>query len=92
MCLMLAKHVFPVRGRNKDLEVFVDNAGAVAIYKKGYSSSCLYSYTVALATNEVAKALNVMLLWFSAMMRLKLGGKMRRPMPSSTNQCWCTLM
>ena len=44
--------------RNKDLEVFVDNSGAVNIFAKGYSSGCVYSYTVAMAINEVAKALN----------------------------------
>ena len=44
--------------RNKDVEVFVDNSGAVSIIAKGYSSSCLYSYTVAMAINEVALALN----------------------------------
>ena len=44
--------------RNKDMEVFVDNSGAVNIYAKGYSSTCLYSYTVAMAINEVAKGLN----------------------------------
>ena len=44
--------------RNKDLEVFVDNSGAVSIFAKGYSSSCVYSYTVAMAIHEVAKGLN----------------------------------
>ena len=44
--------------RNKDMEVFVDNSGAVNIYAKGYSSTCVYSYTVAMAINEVAKGLN----------------------------------
>ena len=43
--------------RNKDLEVFVDNSVAVSILAKGYSSTCLYSYTVAMAINEVAQAL-----------------------------------
>ena len=44
--------------RNKDLEVFVDNSGAVKIFAKGYSSGCVYSYTVAMAINDVAKALS----------------------------------
>ena len=44
--------------RNKDLEVFVDNSGAVNIFAKGYSSGCVYSYTVAMAINDVATALN----------------------------------
>ena len=48
--------------RNKDLEVFVDNSGAVSILAKGYSSTCLYLYTVAMAINEVAQALNVNIL------------------------------
>ena len=48
----------PNRIRNKDVEVFVDNSGAVSILAKGYSSSCIYSYTVAMAINEVAEALN----------------------------------
>ena len=41
--------------RNKDLEVFVDNSGAVKIFAKGYSSGRVYSYTVAMAINDVAK-------------------------------------
>ena len=36
----------------------MDNSGAVRIYAKGYSSGCVYSYTVAMAINEVARALN----------------------------------
>ena len=44
--------------RNRDMEVFVDNSGAVKIYAKGYSSGCVYSYTVAMAIHEVATALN----------------------------------
>ena len=44
--------------RNRDLEVFVDNSGAVNIYAKGYSSGCVYSYTVAMAINDIALALN----------------------------------
>ena len=48
--------------RNKDLEVFIDNSGAVSILAKGYSSTCMYSYTVAMAINEVAQALNCNIL------------------------------
>ena len=44
--------------RNRDMEVFVDNSGAVNIYAKGYSSGCVYSYTVAMAINDIAQALN----------------------------------
>ena len=48
----------PDRVRNKHLEVFVDNQGAVSIYAKGYTTSCVYSYTVVLAIHEIAAALN----------------------------------
>ena len=48
----------PNRVRNKHVEMFVDNQGAVSIYAKGYTTSCVYSYTVAMAINEVALALN----------------------------------
>ena len=48
----------PNKIRNKHLEVFVDNQGAVSIYAKGYSTSCVYCYTVAMAIYEVSKALN----------------------------------
>ena len=36
----------------------MDNQGAVSIYAKGYSTSCVYCYTVAMAIYEVSKALN----------------------------------
>ena len=48
----------PNRVRNKHVEVFVDNQGAVSIYAKGYSTSCVYCYTVAMAIHDVAAALN----------------------------------
>ena len=48
----------PDRVRNKHVEVFVDNQGAVSIYAKGYTTSCVYCYTVVLAIHEVAAALN----------------------------------
>ena len=44
----------PDRVRNKHLEVFVDNQGAVSIY----TTSCVYSYTVVIAIHEIAAALN----------------------------------
>ena len=48
----------PDRVRNKHVEVFVDNQGAVSIFAKGYTSSCVYTYTIVLAIHEVAVALN----------------------------------
>ena len=48
----------PDRVRNKHVEVFIDNQGAVSIFAKGYTTSCLYSYTVVMAIHEVAAALN----------------------------------
>ena len=48
----------PDRVRNKHVEVFVDNQGAVSIYAKGYTTSCVYTYTIVLAIHEVAAALN----------------------------------
>ena len=48
----------PDRVRNKHVEVFVDNQGAVSIYAKGYSTSCVYCYTIVMAIHEVAVALN----------------------------------
>ena len=55
---LVALTIKPNMIRNKDMEVFVDNSGAVNIFAKGYSSGCVYSYTVAMAINEVAEALN----------------------------------
>ena len=48
----------PNRLRNKHVEAFVDNQGAVSIYNKGYTTSCVYCYTVAMAIHEVSEALN----------------------------------
>ena len=48
----------PERVRNKHLEVHVDNQGAVSIYAKGYSTSCPYCYTIAIAIHEISTALN----------------------------------
>ena len=48
----------PDRVRNRHLEVHVDNQGAVSIYAKGYSTSCLYCYTLAVAIHEISMALN----------------------------------
>jgi hypothetical protein len=39
------------------LRVFVDNQGAVDIYKKGHSTKCLYSASIAKAIYEVAEAI-----------------------------------
>ena len=48
----------PDRVRNKHLEIHVDNQGAVSIYAKGYSTSCPYCYTLAVAIFEISTALN----------------------------------
>ena len=48
----------PDRVRNKHVEAFVDNQGAVCIYAKGYTTSCVYTYTIVMAIHEVAAALN----------------------------------
>jgi hypothetical protein len=39
------------------LRVFVDNQGAVDIFRKGHSSKCLYSASIAKAIFEVAEAI-----------------------------------
>ena len=44
--------------RNKQLVVHVDNQGSCDIYRKGFSTSCLYSYAVAKAIWEVSQVLN----------------------------------
>ena len=44
--------------RNKNLIVPVDNAGTVAIYNKGWCTSCMLCTTVALAISEVAASIN----------------------------------
>ena len=44
--------------RNRSLIVQVDNAGSVAIFKKGWCTSCMLCTTLALAIAEVAAALN----------------------------------
>ena len=43
---------------NKSLIIQVDNAGSVAIYEKGWCTSCMLCTTVALAISELAAALN----------------------------------
>ena len=53
---------FPDVIRNTQVVVYVDNQGACDIYRKGYSTSCLYSYTVAKALWEVSQALNCTVL------------------------------
>ena len=44
--------------RNTDLVVYVDNQGSVDIWRKGFSTSCFYSYTVVKAIHDIAKGLN----------------------------------
>jgi hypothetical protein len=44
--------------RGKSLIIQVDNAGSVAIYKKGWCTSCMLCTTLALAICEVAVAIN----------------------------------
>ena len=44
--------------RNTELIVYVDNQGACDIWRKGFSTRCLYSYTLVRALNTVAKGLN----------------------------------
>ena len=44
--------------RNKSLIIPVDNTGSVAIFRKGWCSSCMLATTLALAIHEVASALN----------------------------------
>ena len=43
--------------RGKPLKIMVDNAGSVAIWKKGYSTSCELSSTLVRALHEVSVAL-----------------------------------
>ena len=43
---------------NREVEVFVDNSGSVDIYKKGGSTACLYSYTVAKAISDISRGIN----------------------------------
>ena len=44
--------------KNRSLIVQVDNAGSVAIYQKGWCTSCMLCTTLALAISEVAAAIN----------------------------------
>ena len=44
--------------KNKGLIVMVDNSGSVAIYKKGWCTSCMLCTTLALAISEVAVSIN----------------------------------
>ena len=44
--------------RNRALIIPVDNAGSVAIYRKGWCTSCMLCTTLALAISEVATSLN----------------------------------
>ena len=44
--------------RNTELISYVDNQGSVDIWRKGFSTSCMYSYTIAKAINDVSKGLN----------------------------------
>jgi len=47
----------PEMVRNKPIRIFVDNAGSVSIWKKGYSSACSLSTTLVKAMATVAAAL-----------------------------------
>jgi hypothetical protein len=42
--------------RNKQLIIWVDNAGAVAIWRKGYSTRCPLSSTIVTTLNDIAAA------------------------------------
>ena len=44
--------------RNNQLVIYVDNQGSCDIYRKGFSTSCIYSYAIEKATWEVSQALN----------------------------------
>ena len=44
--------------RNTELVVYVDNKGACDIWRKGFSTSCFYSYSIAKALNDVSRGLN----------------------------------
>ena len=45
--------------RGRAVRIWVDNAGSVAIWKKGYSSSCALSTTLVAAIGRIAAALGV---------------------------------
>ena len=47
--------------RNRSLIVMVDNSGSVAIYQKGWVTSCMLCTTLALAISEVAVSINCQL-------------------------------
>ena len=44
--------------RNTELVSYVDNQGSVDIWRKGFSTSCKYSYTIAKAIYDVSRGLN----------------------------------
>ena len=44
--------------RNKSVVIPVDNIGSVAVFKKGWCSSCMLATTVSLAIQEVSAAIN----------------------------------
>ena len=46
--------------RNREVVLYVDNAGFVAVYKKKHSS-CPYSYTMAKAIHDIGVGLGVIL-------------------------------
>ena len=46
------------RLRGRPVEFFVDNSGSVAMFSKGWSSSCMLCNTLIVAINQVAVALN----------------------------------
>ena len=48
----------PEMVRNQHLVSYNDNQGACNIYRKGYSTACFYSFTIAKAIWDVSRALN----------------------------------
>ena len=44
--------------RGKAVEFFIDNSGSVAIYNKGWSSSCMLCNTLVVAISQVSAAIN----------------------------------
>ena len=44
--------------QNTEMVAYVDNQGSVDIWRKGFSTSCFYSYTIAKAIYEVSKGIN----------------------------------
>ena len=47
----------PEKVRGKPLKIFVDNSGSVAIWRKGYSTTCELSSILVHAIHEVSRSL-----------------------------------